>query len=345
MLQIPYISIMTSAGAMRQNVRAWLTGCIFLLFVAACYMYLIPSDRSYVSREDAQQTAFDFLWATKRKLSLDLTSEILYSRRCIEAVPSNKARRDEVETIAEPLITNPVTLQLARQGSELPPGEDSLPDCTPLKLSTPRPHAAGEKFSHLMFGMATTFARLQESLESIEHWASGADCKLYVMVEDYTARPAEVLELQLLYRSRGVQAHFVAPLSDATSTSQNHFLVLTRMVEEARGPEAQWFGLLDDDTFFPHLGPLSDALARLDHRGADVYAGALSEDFGSVRNFGIMAYGGAGAYLSVHLAEKLGALDLATACLDEAPENLGDILLRNCVYHHSRAKLTPLQGL
>lgn len=302
-------------------------------------MYLIPSDMASLTQET--QTAFDFLWATKKKMSLDLTPEILYSRRCIVAVPSTKAKRDQVAHIAEPLIKNPIKLQLVHPGAEL--GEESLPECTPLKLSTPEPHAAGETFPHLIFGMATTFVRLQESLESIEHWAAGADCKLYVMVEDYTARPAEVLELQLLYRNRGIQANFIAPLSDATSTSQNHFLVLTRMVK-AREPETKWFGLLDDDTFFPHLKPLSDALGRLDHT-VDMYVGALSEDFGSVRNFGIMAYGGAGAYLSVHLAEKLGALDQAIACLDEAPENLGDILLRNCVYHHSRAKLTSLQGL
>lgn len=332
---------MSSAGTRRCHIRPLLTGCVFVLFAAACYRYVIHVDNRYLHREIPP---LDFLWRAKRDLSLDLTAEIIYSRRCIKARPSQEVDREEVASTTEHLIVNPVSIQVVDQKSELS-GDASLPACAPLTLSTPKPYGAGEKFPELIFGMATTYTRLNdiETIESIEHWASGRSSKLFVMVEDYTARPTETLELQAVYRDRGIQANFVAPLSDSTSTSQNHFLVLTQMVKGS-GPETKWFGLLDDDTFFPHLKPLATALERLDHT-VDMYVGALSEDFGSVRNFGIMAYGGAGAYLSVHLAKKLGTLEQATACLTEAPENLGDILLRNCVYHHSRAKLTPLPGL
>lgn len=120
-------------------------------------------------------------------------------------------------------------------------------------------------------------------------------------------------------------------------------MVLVRMVEES-GPETKWFCLLDDDTFFPHLEPLSDALSRIDHT-SDAYVGALSEDFPSVQTFGLMAYGGAGVYLSAHLARKLGQPELAAACMQESPPHLGDIIIRDCVYHHSKAKLTRLPGL
>lgn len=236
------------------------------------------------------------------------------------------ADREKVASIMEPLVKSSVTLQLVHQGSESS-GEALLPACTPIKMPVPKPHATADKFHDLVFGVATTYTRLQESLESIERWASGKASSLFVMVEGYNARPAEVVDLQAVYRNRGIQANFIAPLSDSTSTSQNHFLVLTKMVA-ASGTETEWFGLLDDDTSYPHLKPLSAALGDLDHT-VDMYVGALSEDFGSVKNFGIMAYGGAGAYLSVHLARKLGSLEQATACLDEAPENLGDIILRN----------------
>lgn len=305
-------------------------------------MYLLPNGRKYLSQVDTPiddtHTPLDFLLRVSRELSLDLSPSILYSRRCIEVVSSSEAKRQEVVSISEPLITDQVTLQ----GEQLRGGA-SLPQCTLLKLTTPEPHAVAEKFPDLIFGLATTYTRLRESLSSIEHWCSGRASKVIVMVEDYVVREAEVLELQQEYRDRDIQASFIAPIDESLSTSQNHFFVLTQMVKES-GPQTKWFALLDDDTFFPHLKPLSDALGRLDHE-SDMYVGALSEDFGSVKNFGIMAYGGAGVYLSAHLARKLGALDQATECLGEAPENLGDIVLRNCVYHHSRAKLTFLPGL
>ncbi|KAI1868540.1 uncharacterized protein JN550_006456 [Neoarthrinium moseri] len=190
--------------------------------------------------------------------------------------------------------------------------------------------------------MATTYNRLLDSLPSIGHWCSGRESKLFVVVEDWFDRREDVLELQGTYRKSGIQAFFIEPFDRTHSTSQSHFMVLTRMVEES-GPETEWFGLLDDDTFYPHLAPLSDALGAFDHT-QDMYVGGLAEDFGSIQNFGIMAYGGAGAYLSAALAKKLGTVDQAVQCLQESPPNLGDIIIRDCVYHHSRARMTVLPG-
>ncbi|KAI1849161.1 hypothetical protein JX265_012795 [Neoarthrinium moseri] len=218
----------------------------------------------------------------------------------------------------------------------------TLGGCVPFSLSVPDAYPGSAKFPDLIFGMATTYSRLIDSLPSIAHWSSGRESKLIVVVEDWVERNDDVLELQGMYRKSGVKAFFIQPFDKTHSTSQSHFMVLTRMVEES-GPETKWFGLLDDDTFYPHLTPLSEALGSLDHT-RDMYVGGLAEEFGSIKNFGIMAYGGAGAYLSAALAKKLGTLDQATQCLQESPPNLGDIILRDCVYHHSRARLTVLPG-
>ncbi|KAH7012726.1 uncharacterized protein B0I36DRAFT_399763 [Microdochium trichocladiopsis] len=126
--------------------------------------------------------------------------------------------------------------------------------------------------------------------------------------------------------------------------SQSHFAVLSKMLAES-GPETKWFALLDDDTFFPHLEPLSTALSSLDHENKDLYVGGLTEDWGSLTRFGLMAYGGAGVYLSAHLARKIGNLDQALQCIEESPPQLGDIIIRDCVYRHSRARLTVLPDL
>lgn len=90
------------------------------------------------------------------------------------------------------------------------------------------------------------------------------------------------------------------------------------------------------------LKPLSDALGTLDP-SKDVYAGALSEDFMAIRTFGFMAFGGAGAYLSAPLAWTLGAQ--IQQCVEGAADLEGDIIIRDCVYSNSRAKLTMLPGL
>jgi hypothetical protein len=242
--------------------------------------------------------------------------------------------------ITEPLIVGETIIDIHN------PGElaKTIPECVPLNLPVGTPYPATKQFPNLIFGMATTYVRLRESVASIGHWCSIKGSRLIVIVSDWNAVSSEdVTNLQSEYRDRGILASFFAPFERSYSTSQSHFMVLTRMVE-ASTSETQWFGLLDDDTFFPHLAPLSDALSALDHT-KDMYVGALAEDFGSVRNFGIMAYGGAGAYLSVHLARKLGALDQAMECIRESPPELGDIILRNCVYRHSKARLTILPGL
>lgn len=90
------------------------------------------------------------------------------------------------------------------------------------------------------------------------------------------------------------------------------------------------------------LKPLSDALATLDHT-QDYYVGALSEDFRAVQTFGFMAFGGAGAYLSAPLARTVGSQ--IHRCIEEATGIEGDIIIRDCVYRNSKAKLTILPGL
>ncbi|KAI1395451.1 hypothetical protein F4819DRAFT_501016 [Hypoxylon fuscum] len=285
----------------------------------------------------AGELELDFLNRATGKLGLNLSPSIKYSRRCIKLTFAPEAKRQEVVNISQPLVVDQVTLRLEQvEGSRT-----TLSQCTPIELVVSGPYPVGENFPHIIFGIATNYDRLRESLTAIAHWCSKQDTKLIAIVEDWSRRSNDILKLQQEYRDSGIKATFIKPLDESHTTSQSHFMVLTQMLKES-DPETKWFGLLDDDTFFPHLKPLSDALGQLDHR-VDMYVGALAEDFGSVKNFGLMAYGGAGAYLSAHLAQKLGVQ--AATCIREAPPNMGDIILRDCVYQHSKARLTILPGL
>ncbi|KAI2615158.1 hypothetical protein GGR54DRAFT_642657 [Hypoxylon sp. NC1633] len=323
---------------MQRFYRVALSGSAILVLVL---WYCLPADRTYqvLTSFIGEDTGPEFLDRATNNLSFELSPSIKYSRRCIQPLFTSQAKRREVVDVSQPLIVDQVTLRL----DQLEDSSKNLTSCTPIKLTVPDPYPVAEGFPHLIFGLATSYDRLRESLTSIAHWCSHRHSRLIVIVVDWNDRTEDVIKLQQTYRDSGIRASFIEPIDESHTTSQSHFMVLTQMVKES-GPGTKWFGLLDDDTFFPHLKPLSDALGSLDHT-EDVYAGALAEDFGSVKNFGIMAYGGAGAYLSASLAQKLGAPDQAAACIREAPPNQGDIILRDCVYQHSRARLMILPGL
>jgi hypothetical protein len=102
-------------------------------------------------------------------------------------------------------------------------------------------------------------------------------------------------------------------------------------------PETQWLGILDDDTFFPSLYPVDKELAKYDH-SQPFWLGALSEDFGHIKIWGLMAFGGAGVFISMPLAHELDPV--LETCIKDASINTGDGILRDCIYSKTRTKLT-----
>ncbi len=277
----------------------------------------------------------DVNFLIKVALDQELTESVRYTKSCIQPVFSSNVDRDEVVNITEPIVKQLVELDL------LDCAEIQLPKCSPVKLVVPYPHTR-KTFPNLIFGIATDYHRLKASIPAFTHWLSGTKSKLIVAVNDVDKLTGgRMRELQDMFIEAGIDCHIVKPLDENFVTSQNHFGILKDMVKYS-SPKTEWFVLLDDDTFFPNLQPLSDALDGLDHT-TDAYVGTLSEDFASVQNWGYMAFGGAGAYLSAPLAKKLA--DHVLECIEEASYMEGDIILRDCVYRRSKAKLTILPGL
>ncbi|ETS86871.1 hypothetical protein PFICI_00699 [Pestalotiopsis fici W106-1] len=336
------LNALSSAGAQRRWARVtgvfFLTLVIWQLFLSSrADTSLLPPARQRVFKDDG--AALGFVRRANARASLELSDSIKYTRRCIKPTTDTVSQRRTVVDSPEPLLDQPRLVNLQDSGKM----DQVLGECVPISLSVSDAYPKQEKFSHLIFGMATTYGRLRDSLESIAHWSSGRDSKLIVIVQDWVDNVYQVIQLHKTYRERGVHAIFIEPIDKSHTTSQSHFAVLTKMVQES-DPETSWFGLLDDDTFYPHLKPLSDALGALDHT-KDLFVGTLSEDFIAVRNFGIQAYGGAGAYMSANLARKLGHPEQANQCLQEFTPDFGDIIIRDCVFHHSNARLTTLPGL
>ncbi|KAI1401822.1 glycosyltransferase family 31 protein [Hypoxylon fuscum] len=292
-------------------------------------------DEHQLPLPDPKDCPKDLEFLVRSSIDLELTERVRYTRRHIQPVFSNSVDRDDVVNITEPLVQGDVEVDLYDCGDVV------IPQQAPIQLHVPKPYPVAT-FTHLAFGIATEYSRLNNSISPFSHWLSGTGAKLVVIVTDAKGKSSDEMEqLQRDFEVAGINATLVKPINDAFTTSQNHFAVLVNMLEHSN-PDVEWYGLLDDDTFFPSLKPLSDSLAKLNHQ-VDAYVGALSEDFASVRNFGFMAFGGAGAFLSPPLAKKLG--DQALKCIDETTSKEGDTIIRDCVYTNSRAKLTILPGL
>ncbi|KAH7027546.1 uncharacterized protein B0I36DRAFT_327315 [Microdochium trichocladiopsis] len=290
--------------------------------------------RPYPSIESSD-VAQDYRFLIKAGEGLNLTEKVHYTRRCIKPVFSKDIDRDEVADIGHSLLNGTVEVDLWNTRAA------PVPDCEQIKLNVPKAYPK-QSSSHIIFGVSTDLVRLNGSLPAFEHWLANSGSKLIAVVTDYSKQTQEnITMIENKFRKSGILATFVKPLSADFTVSQNHFAVLVDLVNHS-DDNTKWFGLIDDDTFMPDMWPFADALATLDHT-EDVYVGQLSEDFQAVRFFGFMAFGGAGAYFSAPLARKLAPK--ALKCIHEASSGEGDIIIRDCVYSHSKAKLTMLDGL
>lgn len=266
-----------------------------------------------------------------KRPELGLTQEIVYSRRCVVPKYTTDIDRDAVIQLGGPLITDKTTLNLSEcdKISELP--------CDPLEMPVSMSYPK-QTFEHFVFGVATYYDRMIEALPAFDHWLAGSGAPLVAVIVDHAEHDLPALES--LFAQHNIELKTVHGDPKLT-IDQNHFITL-RPTAQAIRPETQWVGILDDDTFFPSLYALSEKFKEYDHT-KEVWLGQLSEDFYSVRSWGFFAYGGAGAFLSVPLAKKLEPFQ--EQCLEEAALPSGDGMLRDCVYYHSKTKLTLVPGL
>ncbi|POS73584.1 hypothetical protein DHEL01_v208021 [Diaporthe helianthi] len=311
---------------------------------------------------------------------LGLTSNIKFSRRCIKPVFSTSAPqsspadpnagaidRDLVANISQPILHSPpVDINLLSCGGI---ADDYIP-CEPLKLAVPDPYPERiGQYGHLLFAIATSSERLRTAKPHFAHWMSNSGSPLIALLTDRPDEGAGQTQADLEveqattwpsliddFASSGIELLLVHPHSPEQSVAQSHMMVILDMLAHvrARRTEAaseyaheavdpphngkQWLGILDDDTFLPAIEPLSAALAAHDHT-KPAYLGDLSESFAATR-FGMAAFGGAGIFLSVPLAEELET-HLGN-CLSGRG---GDMQLMECIHDHTHARLERVKGL
>ncbi|KAJ6008303.1 hypothetical protein N7540_012279 [Penicillium herquei] len=199
----------------------------------------------------------------------------------------------------------------------------------PVTLQVPRPPKLPDA-SHIAFGVATTASRLNESLDQFAHWAGYTRTRIYASIEpedDEGVVESVRAKADLL----GINLH----IKVEEDNYLNRYFSLITLLEENMREDTQWGCIIDDDTFFPSMPALVNALAEYDHTKS-MYIGSVSEGIPQIAVFGMIAFGGAGVFLSRPLLTELTAVyDIC-----ERMTFTGDRRIANCIYQYTSTRLT-----
>lgn len=213
-------------------------------------------------------------------------------------------------------------------GSEIA-AQDGCTIPIPVTLQAPKPEKPADA-SHIDFGVATTVTRLNESLDQFVHWAGYTHTRIFALIEpdeshtalDGVRAKADALGINLF-------------VTEADDDYLHRYFALIPLLESHSRPSTRWACIIDDDTFFPSMPALVDALDAYDHN-TPMYIGGLSEGIPQIAVFGLIAFGGAGVFLSRPLMSEL------VTVYDECEQMTftGDRRIANCIYQYTSTRLT-----
>ncbi|TEY84002.1 hypothetical protein BOTCAL_0023g00230 [Botryotinia calthae] len=276
----------------------------------------------------------NFEWLGRYNLSYPLK----VAQRDIIAKP-NHGERPSVTVMKASLFDSPEIFEHAELSIDR-----TVDHCSPLTLEVPYPPIRKIDASHMIFGLQTTIKRLRDTKMHLARWLPNSGARLIAIVkesEETLASKSEMAQLQKEYRKAGMDITIVPPVKKEDFFNQRYFSLIDLMYK-ARNKKTKWAVVMDDDTFFPSMRGLLDELALYDHTQPQ-YIGGLSENWAAVRMYGLMAFGGAGVFLSTPLAKIIH--DNNEECKNNMRFTSGDTLVMDCVYQHSKAQLITVAGL
>jgi hypothetical protein len=203
--------------------------------------------------------------------------------------------------------------------------------------------------SQFVFGISTTSERLHgSSSEVIDDWkywltdGHGASNggKLFLLLSE--ASEDDLRNARALLSAAGIDAH--VDHSSDEHMAIRYLNLVPQLYGQLDSRARKWLVLCDDDTFFPSMHGLVEALGSFDP-SKELYIGTLSEDVGAVERHGSQAFGGAGVFLSLPMAKRITESVSSCAAKVEEAGWQGDKLLRNCVYENSDSRLVMLPQL
>ncbi|KAL1975551.1 hypothetical protein VTN31DRAFT_3943 [Thermomyces dupontii] len=287
---------------------------------------------------------------TLKNSKVKLGREFNYVRRCINPRYDDSISRydrgdglfvDTVVNVSRPLIMDKVTVNM-----EACDPIESIP-CEPIELPMQRPYRE-MRHDQFIFGVATTYKRLEESKAMFRHWLSNSGAPLIALIVDEPGdgRPRKSdLGKRLVrdYADAGITLKIVEPPDGSPTQLHPHAMMIVDMLDYIDGEgdrsAARWLGIVDNDTFFPSLSALRQAFSPFDPL-VPTYLGAGTE-YDELNNTVIKkAFHGAGTFLSVPLARQIAPH--LESC---SGHHGGDMQIMDCVHNHTQARLTHVQGL
>jgi hypothetical protein len=227
----------------------------------------------------------------------------------------------------------------------------------PLEITVPKsPFPKTADASELLFGISTTYKRLTDEktspLDEWAHWLTDGQGKsngagLILRLVDAT--DAQLYDTQRVLRSMGIDVK-VSHSNSAIEMAQRYLSLLPALYGDSSRKSRKWLVMCDDDTFFPSMNSL---LSRLEgfNQYEDMYIGTFSEDVLNIQRHGSQAFGGAGVFFSIHMAETVSKLYDQCSTPEKVKESntgwgpQGDILLRKCIYENTEVRLTMMPEL
>ncbi|PFH60378.1 hypothetical protein XA68_11080 [Ophiocordyceps unilateralis] len=299
----------------------------------------------------AKVCSFDASHFTDIKRRYNIDDRFHYFSRTIHFRRSKGLERKAMTLLPQTLLdtTKAITVDVAEQSN----GGAIVGDCSkPLQVQVPVSDLPSTvNASDFMFGISTTYQRLNESRPDIiddwKYWLTDGSglsngAKLYLTLLD--ASDEQLRDVRVLLRQAGIDAS--VDRSQDRDMPVRYINLVPHLYRQEDSRLRKWLVLCDDDTFFPSMHSLVQRLSSFDHT-RELYIGTLSEDVGAVERHGSQAFGGAGVFLSLPMAKRIAESIGSCASMDKVNEAgwQGDKLLRNCIYENSDTRLVLLPDL
>lgn len=286
------------------------------------------------------QQAEDLAGADARVLrGMKVESPFEYRRVCFDVKPTKGLRRTLLDELPVELLPE-VGVEMSVDGA-LPPCDGSIN----LDVPSFDPWARTDT-SHLMLGMATMLKRVEASLPAMARWLPNTGTPLLVLLVDQlnlTTSATQIEDVRTHAAELGMELIFEPYQGNLDDSEGLKNFALSGALQKNIREDTEWFGIIDDDTFFLSLPAVVENLAAYDHN-KKYYIGALTEAWPRVQKEGFKAWGGAGFFISPPLMAQLA--DSADACkgLDQG---FGDLLWRDCILDITSppVPLTQMPGL
>ncbi|EGD98409.1 hypothetical protein TESG_05788 [Trichophyton tonsurans CBS 112818] len=249
---------------------------------------------------------------------------------------SSDAKFSPLETIKQPVLPDFMALD---RGLTAPPedkGESAL-TCPPVIDVDVAADSEVDDTAAILFGLATDVDRLRRLLPSLLFSYGSSKANMLVLIPEGT-KDIDIHETY--FRNRGLNLTLKTSPLEFTARYFGLVEAFTEHIENNL-PNVKWVSFVDDDTFFPSLATIGKRLATIDATKRH-YIGSLSEADIQVKEFGPIAFGGAGVFVSKPLLETMHTVYQKCQDLGTQP---GDQKVAHCIKKFGNTDLTLWDSL